>query len=289
MLSADRLAQILTERFGVAVSGEAADSSDGKHVTFRPHDIPATQGFSVDVLIGWRSIEAQFLSGTYAAQLLGSMASSSPGQRAAFGAFIRSAMNDGARLTFRVNNQDVEPLRPAAWPSDWRSLALAMAKGPTVIDGTSPTALDGLALTWSSRLLGAVLALMPLERVQEESQGEAEGGAQQVLVTRYERSHINRAACIEIHGAHCKVCDFDFALVYGEIGEGFIEVHHVEPVSGIVPGTIIDHARDLAPVCPNCHAMLHRRKPPYSIDELRSILQDAEAQRKAAQALDAGR
>src|SRR5438876_7495924 len=115
MLSADRLAQILTERFGVAIGGEAADSSDGKQVTFRPHDIPATQGFSVEVLIGWRSIEAQFHSGAYASQLLGSMASSSPDQRAAFCAFIRSAMNDGARVTFRVNNQDVEPLRPAAW------------------------------------------------------------------------------------------------------------------------------------------------------------------------------
>ena len=99
-----------------------------------------------------RIVKTQFLAGTYAAQLLGSMGNASPDQRAVFGAFVRSAMNDGARVTFRINNQDVEPLQPVAWPSEWRSLALAMAKGPTVIDGTSPTALDGLALTWSSRL-----------------------------------------------------------------------------------------------------------------------------------------
>ena len=151
-----------------------------------------------------------------------------------------------------------------------------MTKGPTLIDGSSPTALDALALTWSSRLLGTVLALMPLEPVDAELKGDTEGGAQQVLVTRYERSHINRAACIEIHGIRCKVCSFDFAAVYGEIGEGFIEVHHIEPVSGIAPGTVIDPAKDLAPVCPNCHAMLHRRTPPYSIDELRSILWESE-------------
>jgi 5-methylcytosine-specific restriction protein A len=273
MLSAGQLAEILTGRFGVSISGEATDSSDGKRAIFRPLDVPPTQGFCVEVLIGWRTVEVQFVSGTYAARLLDSMGKASPDQRAAFGAFIRSAMNDGASLTFRVNNQDVDPLQPATWPGDWRSLALAMTKGPTVIDGTSPSALDALALTWSSRLLGTVLALMPLEPVQAEALGEAEGGAQQVLVNRYERSHINRAACIEIHGIRCKVCGFDFAAVYGEIGEGFIEVHHIEPVSGIEPGTIVDPARDLAPVCPNCHAMLHRRKPPYSIDELRSMLQ----------------
>jgi 5-methylcytosine-specific restriction protein A len=288
MLSAGRLAQILTQRFGVGISGEAADTSDGKRAVFRPVDMPATQGFSVEVLIGWRTVEAHFLSGTYAAQLLASMGNASTAQRVAFGAFIRSAMNDGASVTFRVNNQDVDALQPTGWPSDWRSITLAMTKGPTVIDGSSPMALDALALTWGSRLLGTVLTLMPLEPLEAESQGEAEGGAQQVLVTRYERSHINRAACIEIHGVRCKVCDFDFAVVYGAIGEGFIEVHHIEPVSGIGPGTIVDPAKDLAPVCPNCHAMLHRRKPPYGIGELRAILQEARDRKIASPTLNIG-
>jgi 5-methylcytosine-specific restriction protein A len=272
MLSAGHLAEILTGRFGVAISGEAIDESDGKKAIFRPLEIPPTQGFAVEVLIGWRTVEAQFASGTYAAQLLDSMGNANPDQRAVFGTFIRSAMNDGARITFRINNQDFDPLQASTWPSDWRSLALAMTKGPALIDGSSPIALDALALTWSSRLLGTVLALMPLEPVDSEFKGEAEGGAEQVLVTRYERSHINRAACIEIHGIRCKVCGFDFATVYGAIGEGFIEVHHIEPVSGVAPGTIIDPAKDLNPVCPNCHAMLHRRKPPYSVGELRLML-----------------
>jgi 5-methylcytosine-specific restriction protein A len=288
MLSASRLAEILTNRFGVSISGEATDNSDGKRAIFRPLDMPPTQGFSVDVLIGWRTVEAQFFPGTYAAQLLASMGYANPDQRAAFRAFIRSAMNDGASVTFLINNKDVDPLQSIAWPNDWRSIKLAMTKGPMAIDGTSPTALDELALTWSGRLLGTVLALLPLEPVEAAAHGEAEGGVQQILVNRYERSQINRAACIEIHGIRCKACDFDFAVAYGEIGEGFIEVHHIEPVSGIAHGTIVDPARDLVPVCPNCHAMLHRRKPPYSIDELRSILQPATSRTSGAHALDAG-
>jgi len=272
MLSADRLAGILTDRFGVPVRGEATDNSDGKRIVFRPLDVPATEGFAIEALIGWRSVETKFVSGSFAAPLLGAMGNSTANQRAGFAVFLNSAINDGARVAFSPNGQDVDPLQPATWPSDWRSLTLAITKGPMVIDASSAGGLDALALTWSSRLLGAVLALMPLEAVEPLPAGETEGDARQVLVTRYERSQINRAACIEVHGVRCKVCDFDFAVVYGEIGEGFIEVHHIEPVSGIGPGTIVDPAKDLAPVCCNCHAMLHRRKPPFRIDELRSIL-----------------
>jgi 5-methylcytosine-specific restriction protein A len=272
MLRADHLAEILTQRFGVRIQGEAVDESDGKRVSFSPADIPSTQGFTIKVLIGWRSAEAEFFPGTYAAQLLGSMGKASGNQRAAFGVFVQAAINDGARVAFSINNTQTDPLQPANWPAEWRSLSLKMSKVPMLIDGANPEALDALALAWAGRVLGAVLALTPLEAVEPEFIGEAEGGAEQVLVTRYERSRINRAACIEIHGIRCKVCDFDFATMYGPIGEGFIEVHHIEPVSGLGPGTIVDPAKDLAPVCPNCHAMLHRRKPPYGIDELRSML-----------------
>jgi 5-methylcytosine-specific restriction protein A len=27
----------------------------------------------------------------------------------------------------------------------------------------------------------------------------------------------------------CEACDFDFAATYGELGEGYIEVHHIGP------------------------------------------------------------
>jgi len=31
---------------------------------------------------------------------------------------------------------------------------------------------------------------------------------------------------------------------------------------------------DLIPVCPNCHSMLHKKKPAYKIDELKSFILD---------------
>ena len=121
-------------------------------------------------------------------------------------------------------------------------------------------------------MLGLSLALLPVEH---EGGGEAEGAVMRVEVNRYERSPLNRAACIEVHGAVCKACGLDFGVRYGTVGVGFIEVHHIEPVSGIAPNTIVDPATDLVPLCPNCHAMVHRRTPPYSVEAIRAMLRSA--------------
>lgn len=69
----------------------------------------------------------------------------------------------------------------------------------------------------------------------------------------------------------CEVCDFDFLARYGELGRGFIECHHVKPVSQLRPGQTTK-VSDLALVCANCHRMLHRERC-LSINELRQRLQ----------------
>lgn len=101
-----------------------------------------------------------------------------------------------------------------------------------------------------------------------------EGVKKTILVNKYERSSIARAKCIEANGYNCKVCNFDFSNIYGELGEGFIHVHHLTPLHTIGENYKIDYANDLIPVCPNCHAMLHKKLNGkyYSIDELKEII-----------------
>ncbi|WP_053852801.1 HNH endonuclease [Streptomyces sp. NRRL B-24085] len=57
----------------------------------------------------------------------------------------------------------------------------------------------------------------------------------------------------------CEICDFDFARTYGDLGEGYIEVHHVTPL--YASGTRETRLDDLACVCANCHRMCHRSRP----------------------------
>jgi 5-methylcytosine-specific restriction protein A len=101
-----------------------------------------------------------------------------------------------------------------------------------------------------------------------------EGTLIKVSVNRYERDSQARKACIEHYGVVCQVCDFNFESVYGNLGEGFIHVHHIKPISEIGASYIVDPIKDLVPVCPNCHAMLHRRDPLLAINQLKKIIHE---------------
>jgi predicted HNH restriction endonuclease len=74
----------------------------------------------------------------------------------------------------------------------------------------------------------------------------------------YERDPKLRAQAVAIHGTTCMVCGFDFFNRYGERGAGYIEVHHIHPISRLSKRTKIDPKSDMAVVCSNCHRMIHR-------------------------------
>ncbi|WP_343288006.1 HNH endonuclease [Turicibacter bilis] len=102
----------------------------------------------------------------------------------------------------------------------------------------------------------------------EDNEVYYEGSVTTVKVNKYERNQEARRKCIEIHGCQCKICGFDFEKTYGEAGKGLIHVHHVVPISSIKEQYQIDYEKDLIPVCPNCHAMIHRKKDPYTPEEI---------------------
>jgi 5-methylcytosine-specific restriction protein A len=99
-----------------------------------------------------------------------------------------------------------------------------------------------------------------------------EGAKKRITVNAYERSAKARAICIQHYGLNCSVCGFDFGETYGEIGIGFIHVHHLKPLSEIGKDYKLNPITDLRPVCPNCHAMIHQRNPAYTIEELKAVL-----------------
>lgn len=99
-----------------------------------------------------------------------------------------------------------------------------------------------------------------------------EGVTKKVTVNAYERNPKARQECLDIHGYSCTVCSFDFEKTFGDIGKSFIHVHHVKDISLIGKEYIINPKEDLKPVCPNCHAMLHKTKPAMKIDELKIMM-----------------
>jgi len=93
-----------------------------------------------------------------------------------------------------------------------------------------------------------------------------------MLTNRYERDPAKRQKRIEHFGDKCQICDFKFIDLYGDLGDGFCHIHHIEPLGEVGGELDINPVVDLIPVCPNCHAMLHRRSPALKPDELRLIL-----------------
>jgi len=106
-------------------------------------------------------------------------------------------------------------------------------------------------------------------------QVHVEGAKKQVFVNAYERNSTARKECINYYGAKCVICDFDFGLKYGLLGEGLIHVHHLVPLSEIGQEYKVDPVKDMRPVCPNCHAIIHRRSPPLKVDEVKALLDKA--------------
>lgn len=99
-----------------------------------------------------------------------------------------------------------------------------------------------------------------------------EGSARQIIETNYERNPEARRRCIAHYGATCNVCGMDFESVYGPLANGFIHVHHLNPLSENGAEYEIDPIADMRPVCPNCHAVIHLGGAVRSIEEVKELL-----------------
>ncbi len=97
-----------------------------------------------------------------------------------------------------------------------------------------------------------------------------------VGANRYERDADARRVCLAFHGTACAACGFSFEASYGDVGTGFMHVHHTVPASQLGAGYELDPVTDLVPLCANCHAMVHRGvSTPRTVQELRNILSAA--------------
>lgn len=126
----------------------------------------------------------------------------------------------------------------------------------------------------AKQLYSELTGLAPVVANVLNDQDEAllEGEGKEITIRNYDRCSRAREACILHHGFNCAVCGFSFKERYGEMGNDYIEVHHLTPISEKGGSYLINPIQDLRPVCANCHRMLHRRNPVLSIEELRTCL-----------------
>jgi putative restriction endonuclease len=99
-----------------------------------------------------------------------------------------------------------------------------------------------------------------------------EGTLRRVAVNAYERNPKARRECLAHYGAWCIICGFNFKAAYGPAAEGFMHVHHIQMIKEKGKKHEIDPIRDLRPVCPNCHSVIHIKLCSYTIREVKEMV-----------------
>jgi len=249
--------------------------NEGKnYIDLRPADLTLGEGFAIRISFSWRSLICDFIPDNYAAALLNAMGSSTDNQKELFRTLYSAVIqNSSIQIEMLINRSSFDPGAPSDWPIIWRNVQLSMKVMSFVFENMKPADYEQIVMEWGGRMLSMILSLIPMETEEEDIDGFPEGALSRIEVNKYERNLINRQACLLIHGTDCKVCGFSFESRYGFIGRGYIHVHHVTPLSKMGENYKVNPSNDLIPVCPNCHAMLHKRNPPYTVEELKLIIE----------------
>jgi hypothetical protein len=98
-----------------------------------------------------------------------------------------------------------------------------------------------------------------------------EGYPSEVVVKQgYRNAALTKQAKAK-YGVTCCACGFDFEAVYGELGRGYIQVHHLKSIAA---GKTTNTVGDVRVVCANCHVMLHQRgEEPLTVGQLRRLVE----------------
>lgn len=165
------------------------------------------------------------------------------------------------RITLKINDVPVNQQWVMEDTSSWNRFSLKYTKAPFWDESNGR---DEMILNTIKNVLSMVLSL-----TDYSIEGYEEGGTRVGTQTKHERNPINRQLCLLMKGCKCSICGFDFEEMYGSIGKGYIEVHHAIPVATMDDGHIVDVTKELFPVCSNCHSMIHSKKEPFTIDEIK--------------------
>lgn len=181
----------------------------------------------------------------------------------------KEALFVDVRFDYLIKPNGVIPIQRAELDNSGLSSTVwdAQGSGKTIPD----TIASSLMQLWKTRVQIDELRLP--DEVDDPNESYVEGASKKILVNAYERNPEARRKCLDKWGYNCIVCSFRFELHYGPLGKGYMHVHHLRPLASVKESHEVDPVKDLRPVCPNCHAMLHLQSPPMSIEELQTLVQ----------------
>ena len=267
MLSADLIAEFVEKKFKTPVSCKTISESSFK---YRLDDLDRNEGFYVVMERNWRRISFKTVLEPFSKPFLKEIDRASVAKKELFyNLFQAFSKNSSLILSINKNEMDINDFRKNR--SEIKDFQIeSLIKN---IDFNEANR-NEINMKSADSVL-AIFCLMMVylhKKVLDNENLSKEGSVVERLVKQYERNPIYGEIVKALKGAICCVCDFRFEDRYGDHGKEFIEIHHVTPVSKMQNGYDFDPLRDLVPVCSNCHSIIHRRKTPFTIEEIRSVI-----------------
>lgn len=224
------------------------------------------QYFSVEVFIRDNTrLIIKVLPEKFGVALVEEMSNATEAQKQAFCSIWQNFSYN--KLELKVDGNVITPQKFVVLNPHWKEFSIRFSISPFYNPDTQSP--HEVVTKYVKDIYALVFSLLSFH-----IEGFSEGTEKIATTTKHERNRFNRQICLAAKGYRCSVCQVLLSDIYGEIASNYIEVHHSNPVAGMVKDYIVKPLEELYPVCPNCHAMLHRKNPPYSIDELQSIIQN---------------
>jgi 5-methylcytosine-specific restriction protein A len=266
----DTQIELVAHSLGIQIGREILSDGQDYDYKVRIANLPAPYGFAIaigDDYLSW-SFELVLDSGGIAS--LHTMQSRFSDRREIFFSYVNLASERNKRFKIKINGKDPIFLEDG---ESWRDLRLNVLQ--------SYSSEDQVFESLYSAVLDIFCILLCLLVEQEVwttnssdslvAEGVEEGAMVAVVTNRYERSRYNRALCLRYYGFKCRGCGQLMEKIYGPIGQNVIHVHHIVPISRMGGSYVIDPIKDLIPLCPNCHNVVHRQDPPLEMSVLNSL------------------
>lgn len=259
----DQALQEVADAIGVPLIREYMPLGHDYEVKLRVEQIPAPHGFVIKIHDDYLSWKVEIDFDTFSGPLLSTMQARYPERMEGLSAYLDLAKAKNNTFSLQVNGQEGFPTEG----SDWHYLNFKLSKSYFSIDNEFES-LSSVLLDFMCVVL--YLIVEATEWKEDGYEGEEEGALISVLSNKFERSRYNRALCLKYYGFKCRGCG-DLLQEKYPIGVNVIHVHHIVPLSKMGGSYKLDPIKDLIPLCPNCHNVVHAKTPPITIEELKNV------------------
>jgi 5-methylcytosine-specific restriction enzyme A len=266
----DEQLQIVCNSLGVSLERQYLQNGHDFDLNIRLPELPKPYGLGIHIGDDYLSWRLELTLDHYSGFILDRMQATFQERKEMFFSFERLAKERNNKLTVLMNGSCLEDSDAKVW----KEFEIVVSKSYSTQDSEF-SSLAACLLDFFCLILLLLIDETVWKSEQElegDSLGNYEGELSRVEINRYERNRYNRALCLAFYGFECRGCGSVMEEVYGPLGVNVIHVHHIVPVSQMGSSYRLDPIKDLIPLCPNCHTIVHRENPPLSVLSLREIL-----------------